>query len=110
MSQLLPTHGFHFLQREEIASLILKDLPDDGYILEVDLHYPTSLHNQHDAPESLVINRNMYLPTQLSVFPECAPQQELTPNLMNKSKYVVHYRNLNFISSWVLWSQKYIKC
>ena len=101
MSQLVPTHGFRFLQRGEIAALMLQDLPDDGgngYIFEVDLHYPTSLHNQHDdyplAPESLVIDRNMYSPTQQSVFPETAPQKKLTPNLMNKSKYVVHYRNL----------------
>ena len=87
--------------REEIAALKLQHLPDDGedgYIFEVDFHYPTSLHNQHDdyplAPESLVIDRNMYSPTQQSVFPESAPQKKLTSNLVNKSKYVVHYRNL----------------
>ena len=62
----------------------LHDLSDDdkdGYILEVGLHYPTSLHNQHDAyplaPESLVIDRSMYSPTQ-----------------HDKIKYAVHYRNL----------------
>ena len=80
MSQSLPPHGFRFLQREEISALILQDLSDDGedgYIFDVD-HYPTSLHNQHDyplAPESLVIDRNMYSPTQKSVFPESAPQK-----------------------------------
>ena len=40
-----------YLQQEEIYTLKLQDLSDDdedGYILEVDLHYPTSLHNQHD--------------------------------------------------------------
>ena len=65
MSQSLPTHGFRFLQ--QISALKLQDLSDDdedGYILEVDLHYPASLHNQHDdypfAPESLVIDRSMY--------------------------------------------------
>ena len=49
MSQSLPTHGFHFLQREEISTLKLQDLSnddEDGYILEVELHYPTSLHSQ----------------------------------------------------------------
>ena len=75
MSQFLPTHGFRFPQQEEISALKLQDLPldEDGYIFEVDLHYPTSLHNQHDdyplAPESLVIDRNMYSPTQQSLFP-----------------------------------------
>ena len=79
----------------------LQDRPDDdedGYILQVDHHYPTNLHDQHDdyplAPESLVIDRSMYSPTQQSVFPESAPQTKLTPNLQDKVKYAVHYRNL----------------
>ena len=46
----------------------LRDDSEDGYILEVDLHYPAKLHNQHDdyplAPESIVIDREMYSPTQ----------------------------------------------
>ena len=48
MSQSLPTHAFRFVQQEEIFALKLQDLPDDGedgYIFEVVLHYPTSLHN-----------------------------------------------------------------
>ena len=81
MSQSWPTHVFRFLQQEEISALKLQDLSDDdedGYILEVDLHYPVSLHNHHDdyplAPESLVTDRSMYSPTQQSVFPESARQ------------------------------------
>ena len=101
MSQFLPTHGFRFLQQEEISTLKLQDLSDDdedGYILEVYLHYPTSLHNQHDdyllAPESLVIDRSMYSPTQQSIFPESAPQKKLTSNMQDKVKCAVNYRNL----------------
>ena len=98
MSQSLPTHGFHFLSEEEISALVLPDTSDDGevgYILAVDLHYPTNLHNQHDDyPESLVIDPSMYSPTQQSVFPESAPQTKLRPNLQDKVRYVVHYRNL----------------
>ena len=44
MSQFLPTHGFRFLSKDEITALRLEDLSDDdedGYIYEVDLHYPT---------------------------------------------------------------------
>ena len=92
MSQSLPTHGFCFFQQEEISALKLQDLSDvdeDGYILEVGLHYPTNLHNQDDdyplAPESLVIDCSMYSPTQ---------QKKLTPNLRDEVKYAVHYRNL----------------
>ena len=102
MSQSLPTHGFRFPQQDEIFTLKLQELYDDaedGYIFEVDLHYPTHLHDRHDdyplAPESLVIYRSMYSPTQQAVFPESAPQRKLTPNLRDKVKYVVHYRNLN---------------
>ena len=76
----------------------LSDDAEDGYIFEVDLHYPTHLHDRHDdyplAPESLVIDRSMYSSTQQEVFPESAPQRKLTPNLWDKVKYVVHYRNL----------------
>ena len=63
MSQFLSTHGFRFISDDEITALKLEDLCDDdedGYIYDVDLHYPTKLHDQHDdyplAPESLVNN------------------------------------------------------
>ena len=84
-----------------ITALELENLCDDsedGYNYEVNLHYPTELHNQHDdyplAPESLVIAREIYSPTQQSVFPESIPQKKLTPNLRDKTRCVVHYRNL----------------
>ena len=94
MSQFLPTHGFQLLSSDEINALELENLRDyseDGYIYEVDLHYLTKLHNQHDdyplAPESLVIDREMYSPTQQSVFPEPILQKKLTPNLRDKTRY-----------------------
>ena len=68
------SHGFRFLSRDEITALRQEDFCDDdkdGYIYEIDLHYPTRLHDQHDdyplAPESLVFDRAMYKPTQQSV-------------------------------------------
>ena len=48
MSQFLPTHGFRFLQQVEITTLKLQDHSDDdedGYILAVDLYYPTNTMN-----------------------------------------------------------------
>ena len=101
MSQYLPTGGFRVLSDEETQSLELENLSDDGeegYIYEVDLHYSIELHDKHDdyplAPQSLEIDSAMYSPTQSSVYPKSPPQKKLTPNLMDKSKYVVHYRNL----------------
>ena len=98
MSQSLPTHGFRFLRHGEISTLKLQELSEDGYILEVDLHYPTHLHDRHDdyplASESLVIDRSMYSSTQQAILSESGPQRKLTPNVRDKVKYVVHYRNL----------------
>ena len=109
MSQSLPTHGFRFLQQDQISTLMLQELSDDaedGYIFEVDLHYPTHLHDCHDdyplVPESLVIDRSIYSATQQAVFPESAPQRKLTSNLRDKVKYVVHYHNLKLYLQSVL--------
>ena len=94
MSQYLPTGCFRLLNDVEVEVLDLDSLDDeaeDGYIYEVDLHYPVELHDKHDdyplAPESLVIDRSMYSPIQSS-------ERKLTPNLNDKKEYVVHYRNL----------------
>ena len=77
MSQYLPTAGFRIWSSEEVEALDLVNLSDesdDGYIYEVDLHYPTELHDDHDdyplAAESLTINSSLYSPAQQSVFPK----------------------------------------
>ena len=62
--------GFRFLQPDEIEALTpvgeLSDGDEDGYIYEVDLHYPQHLHDAHNdypvAPESLEIGSDMYSP------------------------------------------------
>ena len=106
MSQPLPTHVFLFLQPDEIEALgvevvELSDDAEDGYMFEVDLSYPQHLHDVHGdnpLPESLEIGRDMYSPAQSAVFPQTAPQKNLTPNLRDKARYVVHYRNLKLYS------------
>ena len=84
MIQPLPTGGFRFLQPVEIEALApvgeLFDDAEDGYIYEVDLHYPQHLQDAHDdyplAPKPLEIGSDMYSPTQLAVFPQSAPHSE----------------------------------
>ena len=101
MSQYLPTGGFRLLSTDETEALdleTLKDEADEGYIYEVDLHYPVELHDDHNdyplAPESLTIDESMYSPPQQSVFPNSGHQTKLTTNLKDKERYIVHYRNL----------------
>ena len=80
MSQYLPTGGFLVLSDTKLEALDLDSLgdeSDDGYIYEVDLHYPAALHDKHDdyplAPEALEIDSAMYSPTQSSVYPKSPP-------------------------------------
>ena len=107
MSQYLPTHGFRWLTRDEIDHLStrihsLNDFDEDGYIFEVDLRYPTRLHDQHNdyplAPEHLEVTSNMLSPFQQTTYPKHRLQKtkKLVPNLMDKHKYIVHYRNLKY--------------
>ena len=53
-----------------------------GYILEVDLEYPKELHDLHNdyplAPERITVNK----------------VEKLIPNLEDKKKYILHYKNL----------------
>ena len=81
---------------------VLSSLADDsdiGYILEVDLEYPKTLHASHNdyplAPEALEISNDMMSPLKAK-FPNEPPQLKLTPIFRDISRYVVHYCNLKF--------------
>ena len=57
--------------------------------LEVDLEYPQELHNPHnDYP--LALERI-----------KIENVEKLIPNLTNKTNYVVHYENLNYMKASV---------
>ena len=69
MSQSLPTGEFDWLTEQEIVDLDNTNVADDneeGYILEVDLHYPSELHDLHNdyplAPEKMKISPEMLSP------------------------------------------------
>ncbi|XP_061187991.1 uncharacterized protein LOC133196056 [Saccostrea echinata] len=95
MSQPLPTHDFCWLTSDEIEG-------DTGYIFEVDLKYPSELHDCHSdyplAPESFKIKPEMLSPYQKDLLTRLGMKDgsatKLVPNLFDKEKYVVHYRNL----------------
>ena len=83
------------------------NVPEDsklGYILEVDLECPKELHDKHNlytlAPEHVQVTDDMLSHFQREHFPLILGSvQKLVPNLHNKKKYVVHYRNLQLYVS-----------
>ena len=85
MSMKLPTHGFKWLTGGEIEKIYenrhnLNKMP---CILEVDIHYPKELHDKHNdyplCPEKVKCKNGV---------------EKLIPNLRDKKKYVLHYKNL----------------
>jgi len=103
MSQMLPHKTFKWVSTD----IDILNVPVDGnigYILEVDLEYPSELHDTHNdyplAPEHVNVTDSMLSPFQKEHFPSIrTPQRKLIPNLHNKTKYVVHYRNLQLYTS-----------
>ena len=80
---------------------------DQGFILEVDLDYPPELHKDHNdyplAPEKMKVTNTMMSPYQQKLIEELGTSfecEKLVPNLMNKSRYVLHYRNLQLYLSF----------
>ena len=105
-SEVLPTGGFKFLSEQELANFDLMSVDpnsNQGYIIECDLSYPPHLHDMHSdypiAPEHLTVTKDMLSPYAEELWdPQRTwiPTEKLIPNLMNKTKYVTHYRNLQF--------------
>ena len=74
---------------------------DTGYIVESDLKYPLELHDLHSdypmAPEHLTVSTDMLSDFCREIKAEnWKPMQKLIPNLLDKTNYVCHYRNLQF--------------
>ena len=104
MCQPLPVGNFRFLSPDEIAGFDLMSVPshgDTGYIVECDLQYPPELHDLHSdypmAPEHLTVSPDMLSDFCHEIKAEnWKPMQKLVPNLLDKTNYVCHYRNLQF--------------
>lgn len=82
MSQYLPLSNFEW--EDPYVNYNVPITSDIGYILEVDLEYPDSLHDAHSdfplCPENICVGNSK--------------ESKLVTNLYNKKKYVIHYRNL----------------
>lgn len=89
MMKCLPIKNFKFLTDDECIRLkenikFISDNNNQGYILEVDLEYPTEIHDLHSelpfAPEKYI--------------PPNGKCEKLIANLHNKCQYVIHYTHL----------------
>ena len=87
MSMKLPTHGFKWLTGGEMEKLfnnrVIQVWEKTPCILEVDLEYPEPLHDKHNdypfCPERVKCKNGV---------------EKLIPNLRDKTKYIIHYKNL----------------
>ena len=103
MSVYLPHGGFKWLKyvdNFEVNSI--SENSATGYIFEVDLEYPDELYVLHNhyplPPAKLAIPYDM-LPNYRKKIADkykikVGDVKKLVPNLGNKTKYIVHYRNL----------------
>jgi hypothetical protein len=79
----------------------LADDADRGAFLEVDLEYPRELHDAHNdfplCPERMSVPREWLSKYADDLagkhYAEC---EKLVPNLKDKTRYWIHYRNLKF--------------
>ena len=110
MIQYLPYSGPKWLNKKKMSDFCLNSISENssvGYILEVDLEYPSELHDLHNyyplAPEKLEITQNMLSTYSLNIANKYGIKiggvNKLVPNLGSKSNYVVHYRNLQLYLS-----------
>jgi len=110
--QKLPVSDYAWVPDDELETLDITQIPDDadtGYILEVDLEYPTHIRDKHRhmpmAPEHLDIfhpdlseySKQCLNVTQLNrAARERYHSHKLCGTFYPKKKYLVHYRNLKF--------------
>ena len=105
MSKYFPYGGLEWLSQEGIKNFNVNSISKNslyGYILKADLEYRDELHDFHNdyplAPEKIKISNDM-----LSKYCDDIAKKygikvggvdKLVPNLGNKSKYEVYYRNI----------------
>ena len=108
VSEYLPHETFEWVKNvDELDVMSINKKSDVGYFLEVDLEYPNELHELNNgyplAPEKLAVSNNMlsaYCKKNADKYDiKFSNVKKLIPNLNNKTKYVLHYRNLQLYLS-----------
>ena len=115
ISEYLPYEKFEWLENiDKFDVMSINEKSDIGHILEVDLKYPKELHELHNdyplAPEKLAVTNDMLSKYCKKIAEKydikVGDVKKLIPNLRNKTKYVLHYRNLQL---YLLLGMKLIK-
>ena len=109
MSEYLPYEKFEWVKNvDELDVISINKKSDVGYFLEVHLEYPNELHELHKdyplAPEKLAAVSNNTLSVYCKKIADeydikVGNVKKLIPNLNNKTKHVLHYRNLQLYIS-----------
>jgi len=106
MTYDLATDSYEWLTEEELLSFdIYNSAPGVSYILEVDLHYPSNIHHDHNDLPMAVEKRHLGLEDlskQQKEQYKCMQgklkhtfsQQRLCLTLYDKKKLVVYVKNL----------------
>lgn len=84
MLDTLPFKDFEWYNDLSLDVTSIKDDDYYGYILEVDIDYPKTLHKKHNELPFLPIND----------YPPNSKVKKLLTNFSSKKNYIVHYRNL----------------
>ena len=107
MSEYLPYGDFQWVKNiDGFDVMSVNEKSDTRYVLEVDLEYPDELHELHNdytlAPEKLAVS-NMLLAYCKKIADKydikVGDVKKLVPNSGNKTKYVLHYRDLQLYLS-----------
>lgn len=102
MSQPLPIGAYQWVEMDEQPELFssvdailnLKNDSNTGYIFEVDLHYPESLHITHNDFPFCAEKRKLPKDAVDIIGKKASKVDKLLLTLHDKEKYVVHYRML----------------
>jgi hypothetical protein len=106
MQQALPISDFEWMTDKELSNIDIMGLDDEGdtgFVFQVTLSYPSSLHDHHNdfalGVEKIKVSNEMLSPFSLNLKQDLGlkgTSEKLIPNLMTKDKYILHYKNLKF--------------
>lgn len=107
----LPYSNFKWLKKEKFETIDWKNIDTEsnlGYILEVDLEYPSEYHIKHDnfplAPENILISEENLSPYAKTALELCTSHQnykdtKLSATFYPRQKYIIHFKNLKLYLS-----------